>query len=173
MKKNIIVIVVLAFFGVMTFPSCRTISYQARGIDIDKQSVDATPTVVDIRVDINNRISYHDEDFVKYSQSKGQSHTEELALNAAKYACITRNNIDILVDPVYKITFKGKKKAKIDITGLAGYYVNARSLFQDIKSLETFSMDDVKKYIIFNNPELIKSDESSVNITVSDSDKEH
>lgn len=171
MKKNITIIVVLAVFAVLAFPSCKTVSYQARGIDIEKHSVEATPTVVDIRVDMNNRISYHDEDFVKYSQSVGQSQTEELALNAAKYACITRNNIDILVDPVYKITFKGKKKAKIEITGLAGYYVNARSIFQDVKSLETFSMDDVKKYIIFNNPQLIKSDESSVNITISDSEK--
>lgn len=169
MKKNIISIVVIAVFAVMAFSSCKTVSYQARGINIDKQTVESTPTIVDVRVDMSKRVFYHDEDFVKYPQSKGQSQTEELALNAAKYACITRNNIDILVDPVYKITFKGNKKAKIEITGLAGYYENARTLFQDIKSLEKFSMDDVKKYIIFNNPNLIKSDESSVNITVSDS----
>ena len=171
MKNNNIAFIVLAFFVITSLSSCKTVSYQARGIDIDNQMIEATPTVVDIRVDMDKRITYHDEDFVKYSQSAGQSQTEELALNAAKYACITRNNIDILVDPIYKITFRGKKKAKIEITGLAGYYTNARSLFQDVKSLETFSMDDVKKYIIFNNPQLIKSDASSVNVTITDSDK--
>ena len=171
MNKKVFTIIAFAICFVMAFSSCKTVSYQARGIDIDLKTVEMSTTMVDVRVDMDKRITYHDDDFVKYAQAKGQKEIERLALNAAKYECIIRNHIDILVDPVYKITFKGKNKAKIEITGLAGYYENARSLYQDVNSLKNFSMDEVKKYIIFNNPELIKTEESSVNITVSDSKK--
>lgn len=171
MNKKLFSTITLAIFVMVALSSCKSISYQARGIEIDNQSVETTPTVVDVRVDMDKRITYRDEHFVKYSQAKGMKETEKLALNAAKYECIVRNNIDILVDPVYKITFKGKNKAKIEITGLAGYYNNARSWIQDVNTFKDFSMDDVKKYIIFNNPELMKSEESSVNITVSEPQK--
>ena len=63
------------------------------------------------------------------------------------------------------------KKDKIELTGYAGYYKNARSLYDDVKSLEKYSMDEVKKYIIFNNPSLLQNNEAPVNITFPNDNK--
>ncbi len=165
MKKNYISIVLLVVFAALTFSSCLTTSYEIRGLGIDDQPVISSPTLVDVRVDMSKRIKYADQDFVKYSSSSMEQ-TEKMALAAAKYACITENNIDILVDPIYKIQFKGKKKAKIELTGLAGYYDNARSIYENVKEFQDFTLDDVKKYIIFNNPELLQTEGAPINITI-------
>ena len=173
MKKYIFSIIFAAAVVSLAFTSCKSVSYQARGVKIENQNIISTPTVVDIQVDMTKRVSYSDNGFVKYPQSVGKNQTEQLALNAARYACITQNNIDVVVDPVYKITFKGMacKKAKIELTGYAGYYKNARTIYDDVKSLEKYSMDDVKKYIIFNNPSLLQNNELPVNITFPNNDK--
>lgn len=165
MKKHILSLVVISVFAVLAFSSCKTISYQARGLDIENQTVVSTQTVVDIRVDLSKRVTYVDQKFVKYS-SNSMKKTEEQALAAAKYKCITENNIDVVVDPVYKITFKGKNKAKIELTGLGGYYENARSMYNDVQSFKDIKMEDVEKYILFNNPELMQPAGAPVNITV-------
>lgn len=133
---------------------------------MEYQTIATTPTVVDVRVDLNRKVSYEDQRFVKYPESRGRRNTEQLALRAAKYNCITINHIDVVVDPVYKITYKGKKKAKIELTGYAGFYENPRTLFNDIESLKKYTMDDIQKYILFNNPELMQPVGAPVNITV-------
>ena len=105
MKNNTISIVILAFAICLGLSSCKTISYQSRGVSIVNQDIISTPTVVDIYVDLNKRIVYSDDHYVKYASSS-KEHTEQLALNAARYNCIITNNIDVVVDPVYKISFK-------------------------------------------------------------------
>lgn len=168
--KKILSIAIVSFFAVVAFSSCKTISYQARSLEIKDQAVVTTPTMVDVRVDVNKRVNYSDPDFVRYPSSKIKN-TEEMALTAAKYKCIVENKIDVLVDPVYKITFKGKKKAKVELTGLAGYYENARSMYNDVNSLKDFKMEDVQKFILFNNPELMQPVGAPVNITVPPANK--
>jgi len=166
MNKNIFFVAAVCIVAAVAFSSCKTVSYQARGMEVEHQTINSTPTVVDVRVDLNRRVSYADQRFVKYPQSKGMKNTEELALQAARYNCITMNHIDVVVDPVYKITFKGKKKAKIELTGFAGFYENPRTLINDIESLKKYTMDDVQKYILFNNPELMQPEGAPVNVTV-------
>jgi len=165
MSKKILSVVVVSVLAVLAFSSCKTFSYQARGMDIKNQAVVSTPTVVDVQVDVNKRITYSDPHFVKYSVTRGHT-LEELALAAAKYNCIVQNNIDVVVDPVYKITYKGKNKAKVELTGLAGYYRNARNMYEDVQSLKDFKIEDIQKFNYFNNPELMQPLGAPVNITI-------
>lgn len=166
MNKNILFVAAVCLFAAMAFSSCKTFSYQARGVEVENKTINSSPTVVDVRVDLNRRVSYADQRYVKYPQSKGIKNTEELALQAARYNCITMNHIDVVVDPIYKISFKGKKKAKIELTGYAGFYENPRTLVNDIETIKKYTMDDIQKYILFNNPELMQPVGAPVNITV-------
>lgn len=163
MKKNIFTFVAV-IIAVLLFTSCKSVSYQARNVDVINRNIVSSPTVVDINVDLTKRVSYSDQYFVKYPQAIGKNQVEECALQAARYNCIMQNNIDVVVDPVYKISFKGKNKAKIELTGIAGYYKDPRSIYNDVKSFEKIDMETVKKYLYFNNPTLIQQ-EGNVNIT--------
>lgn len=165
MKNHSIIIIIAAIALCFGFNSCKSVYYQSRGVAIQNQDIVSTPTVVDIQVDLTKRITYSDAHYVSYPSSSKEQ-TEQLALNAARYNCIVNNNIDVLVDPVYKISFKkGFTKAKIELTGYAGYYQNPRTLYDDVNSLQKFSMDDIKKYILFNNPTLLQNETSPINIS--------
>lgn len=149
----------------LCFTSCKTFSYKARSIYIANQNIKSTPTVVDVQVDLTKRITYEDKHYVKY-QSSSKQETEKLALNHAQYNCIIENDIDVVVDPIYSISFnKNYRQAKVKLTGYAGYYKNARTLYEDVKFLEKYSIDDIKKYILFNNPDLIRNENVPINIT--------
>ena len=72
-----------------------------------------------------------------------------------KYNTIVNNNIDVLVDPIYKIEYKfGQYKASL--TGYAGYYVNSRTIYEDMEQLRLYSHDDIEKYLILHQPEVLK-----------------
>lgn len=164
MKKNIYLFVA-AISIALIFTSCKsTYYYQARNINVQNKDVISTPTIVDIKVDLTKRVSYSDQKFVKYPQAITKNQIAECALQAARYNCIMQNNIDVVVDPVYKIYFKGKNKAKIELTGYAGYYQNSRTLSNDVKTFENIDMETIKKYIYFNNPTLIQND-GNINIS--------
>ena len=77
------------------------------------------------------------------------------AMQEAKYKAITGNDIDILVDMVYKVEKKGGKYS-VTVTGFAGYYKNSRTLYEDIELMSKIRKEDVEKYLILHNPETIK-----------------
>ena len=165
MKNNSTFIIIAIIALCLGITSCKSVYYQSRGIAIQNQDIVSTPTVVDIQVDLTKRITYSDDHYVTYPSSSKEQ-TERLALEAVRYNCITTNNIDVIVDPVYKISFKKNfKKAKVELTGYAGYYQNPRTLYDDVNSLQKFSMDDIKKYILFNNPVTLQNETAPVNIT--------
>lgn len=141
MKHNIITLVVVA----IAFCSCSTYHYTSREAFINNHNIEATPTVVDVRVDYKKRIT------VTSSECK----TLDEALNEARYNALIDNNIDVLVDMVYKVIQTGRRYKAI-VTGFAGYYTNSRTFYEDIKLLQNVTMEDVEKYLILHNPEVIK-----------------
>ena len=76
-------------------------------------------------------------------------------MQEAKYLAIVNNNIDFLVDLVYKVEKKGSK-FRVTVTGFAGYYKNSRTLYEDIKLMGDVDKEDVEKYLMLHNPETIK-----------------
>lgn len=140
---QILVVAVLA----MIATGCTTYSYTSRSVSI-AQSMDVQPTttLVDVRPDFNKRIN------VSSSWCKS---TQE-AMGEVKYKAINENNIDIVVDPIYKITTKGRK-CMVTLTGFAGYYVNPRTMMQDIQQLNDVEKADIEKFLILKqDPQIIK-----------------
>lgn len=131
--------------GAAILCSCSTYKYTARQISVDKQNITLSPTIVDVEVDYTKRVA-------------ATSHlckTQSEAVQEAQYLAITNNNIDIVVDLMYKIEKRGMKY-RASVTGFAGYYKNSRTLYEDIKLLEDIKTEDVEKYIILHNNEAIK-----------------
>lgn len=141
MKKNIILILSVA----VLVCSCSTYQYTSRETFIDNHNISATPTVVDVEVDYTKRIS----------ETSRRCKTQAEALQEAKYNAIVNNKIDVLVDMVYKIE-KHSRRYQATISGFAGYYKNSRTFYEDIKLLENVDREDVEKYLILHNPEVIK-----------------
>ena len=140
MKKIIIVSVALAIFC-----SCSTYRYSARNVSIENHNISATPTVVDVEVDYTRRIL----------ETSRKCKTQVEAMQEAKYLAITNNKIDILVDMIYKIEKRGLKYIAT-VSGFAGHYKNSRSLYEDIKLLKDVGKEDVEKYLILHNPEVLQ-----------------
>ena len=141
MKRTSIIILAAA----VCLCSCSTYKYSAREVFVDRQNIITAPTVVDVDVDYTKRIT----------ETSRKCKTQSEAMQEAKYKAITGNDIDILVDMVYKVEKKGGKYS-VTVTGFAGYYKNSRTLYEDIELMSKIRKEDVEKYLILHNPETIK-----------------
>ena len=129
--------------------SCSTYQYTARQTTIERQNITMAPTIVDVKPDYTKRV----EVTSKWCKTKDE------ALNECKYNAITTNKIDVVVDPIFKIEYnKGQlsRPYKATLTGFAGYYVNSRTLYEDIAKLKEFSREDIEKYLILHQPEVLQ-----------------
>lgn len=143
--KRIQILIVALLAIVVT--SCTTYSYTSRSVSI-AQSMDVQPTstLVDVKPDFSKRIS----------ESSSWCKSADEAMGQAKYNAISNNKIDIVVDPIYKLTYKGRKCMAV-LTGFAGYYVNPRTILEDIKQLKDVDKAEIEKYLIMEqNPQIIK-----------------
>lgn len=134
-------------------------SYTSRVATIsDKAEINPISKVVDIRVDFNKRITEKSQPCTTLDEAK----------SSAQYQAIINNKIDIVVDPIYKFTFTGDKYTA-ELTGFAGYYENARSIYDELGEMKNLSKEDIEKYLMLYNPSVLKylktsEDGSIVNI---------
>lgn len=151
MKKNLII---LAVVGIMILASsCSSVnSFTSRQIDVERYNIQATPLVVDVRMDLSKKISIEK---VFKNKTLGKLNAKESAMEATRYECINSNNIDIIVDPIYKVVLE-KKKTTVSLTGYAGYYENPRTVTKDIENYKNTDMEGVKKYFMINFPQQVK-----------------
>ena len=141
MKK----ILILFFAAAAALCSCSTYQSTSRETGIRRQDIVVSPTVVDVKVDYTKRIN----------ETSKRCKTKAEAMDEARYLAITKNNIDVVVDLIYKIE-KRSRKYQATITGFAGYYMNSRTFYEDVKLLHEVDKADVEKYLILHNPEVIK-----------------
>lgn len=142
MKKLSIFVAVL--FAAILMSSCSTYTFTSRSTEIEKQKIATSSLVVDIRPDFAQRINVE----------SGRWKTAQEACNEAKYLAVTANNCDVIVDPIYKIEKRGSK-FKAYLTGFAGYFQNPRTLIDDIKLFKDVKQEDINKYLILQDPEII------------------
>ena len=85
--------------------------------------------VVDIDIDLSKKVN----------GTSAKHATKQAAFDEAYYNCITLNNIDVVVDPIWKrsnrrpfftasFPFFFVKRYVAEVTGFSGYYKNARTL---------------------------------------------
>jgi uncharacterized lipoprotein YajG len=135
--------------SVLMLSGCSTYQYTSRQTNVQREDITMSPTIVDVRPDYEKRIEV----------TSGWCKTKETAMDECRYIAIVNNKIDVVVDPIFKVEYRkghGPKKYKATLTGFAGYYTNSRTLFEDIERLKNFSREDIEKYLILQNPEVLK-----------------
>lgn len=144
MKKIFIPFVV---FVLVITSACSSTSYTYRSVDISKDDVIAQQVVVDLKLDLKNKITT--------TSSKRNSVNE--AVEEAYYKAITENNIDVVVDPIFEVKstdkilfFGGKSTAKL--TGFGAKYDNARNKLDAVKELKSIDTTDVKNFDALYGP---------------------
>ena len=142
--KKILTFAVCAFL----FASCTVYQYTGRDAAVNRQDIQATPTIVDVKADFSKRVS----------ATSDWQRTKEDAMAQARYKAITENNIDIVVDPIYEIQFrahKARKKYKVTMTGFAGSYANARTPVEDIETIKKYSREEIENYLLLHRSDLV------------------
>ena len=89
MKKAVVILLASVAF---LCSSCTAYRYTARQVAVENHDIVASPTIVDVAVDYTKRIS----------ETSHRCKSVAEALQEAKYKAITNNDIDIIVDMIYK-----------------------------------------------------------------------
>lgn len=154
MKK---IILPLAILGIV-ITSCSSTQYTYRSSDISNQSIIANQAVVDIALNVKNKLE----------STSSKRNTPNEAMDEAYYKAITTNNIDIVVDPIFEVItsdkilfWGGKSTAKL--TGFGAKFENSRSKIDAIKELKSVDTSDVKKFnaIYYNSSKGINNSSNS------------
>ncbi len=139
--KNKILLIFVSF----TLTSCSFYQYTSRQINVEKQDIILSPTIVDVKVDYSKRVN----------ETSKRCKTQQEAMEEARYLAVTNNQIDIVVDPIVKVE-RRLRRYQVTLTGFAGYYVNSRSLYDDIRQTKDLSREDIKKYFMIHRPETLR-----------------
>ena len=132
----------------LALTSCTIYQYTGRDTAIQRQNIQATPTIVDVRADFNKRVS----------ATSGWHRTQAEALAECNYLAITDNNIDIVVDPIYQIEcrpHKMRNKYKASLTGFGGFYVNSRTPMEDMNQIKNFTREEIENWLLLHGTEIL------------------
>ena len=125
---------------------CSTYQYSSRSVGVDNRNVGAKETAAELIVDYNRSVTATSD----YQMSKQE------AIKEAEYLCITQNNIDVLVDPIFKIEYTPlelKKKYRATVTGYAGTYVIAAA---GVDAVKDYKIEEIEKYKLLTDPDFSK-----------------
>ena len=138
----------LASLCAIALSSCTIYQYTGRDASINRQNIQATPTIVDVKADFTKRVN----------TTSNWQRTAEQAMEECKYLAITANNIDIVVDPIYQIQVrphKIRKKFKATLTGFGGYYINSRNPMEDMNLIKNFTREEIENYLLLHQSEMM------------------
>ena len=128
--------------------SCTIYQYTGRDAAIQRQNLQATATIVDVKADFTKRVN----------ATSGWCPSREEAMAECKYMAITTGNIDIVVDPIYQIQYrphKLRKKFKATLTGFGGYYINSRTPLEDMEQIKNLTREQIENYLLMHGTEIL------------------
>jgi hypothetical protein len=137
MKKSILFFV----FASMLFGACGTFQFTSRRVEVANASVQTVPMVADLKVDFSKKITTYSSWMKSVSEAKGDAYLK----------AITENNIDVLVDPIYKVESKPRflvffPRSQATVYGFAGMYENPRSKVAVINEMADVDKLNIEKY---------------------------
>lgn len=139
-KKNLLIAVVLGCIALVQV-GCTSYSYTSRSTKVNRQDINSTEQTADIKVDYQKTVTAT-SDFQKFpSQAKQQ----------AIYQCIMDNDIDVLVDPIFRIEKRGLSGYRATVVGFAGYYKVGKNGLEQILD-RRYSKEDIEKYLLLTDP---------------------
>ncbi len=138
---------IIAALVALSFSACSMYQHTSRQTEILNQPILTNKTVVDVRCDFTKRV---------VAESRWAK-TKEEAMQEANYNAIVNNNIDIVVSPIYSLQFKKRNKVKANLTGLAGYFENQRTITTKelVQELKDVDQKDIEKYLLLYKDELV------------------
>lgn len=122
----------------------------ARSIDIQRENANQGALDAELQVDLTKKVSA-----VSMMQN-----SKKAAIVNAYYDCISENNIDVVVDPIIKITrfpSFSLKQYKAEIEGFGGKYIKIENAFENIKKFDSIDINSIVKYKLMTEPDFYKS----------------
>jgi hypothetical protein len=135
--RNNILFILCAFL----LASCGTYQFTSRKVEVAHSPIQSNPMVADLKVDFSKKITTYSSWMKSTSEAKGDAYLK----------AITENNIDVLVDPIYRIESKPRflfffRRSQATVYGFAGTYENPRSKLTMISELSSIEKENIEKY---------------------------
>ena len=139
-KKTLFLALVLGGMMLMQV-GCSSYSYTSRSTDVSKRVINSTEATADLVIDYKKKVSAS-SDYLKFpNQAKQQ----------AIYQCIVKNDIDVLVDPIFEVEKRGSNyRAKV--LGFAGYYQEGVNELDEV-IIKNYEKEDIEKFLLLTDPE--------------------
>ncbi len=117
-------------------------SYTSRVATIENRDIASSAMSADMEADFSKIVT---------AKSEPQQTKADAVLNA-QYKCIMENKIDIIVDPIYKVTIvENGAKYVVELTGYAGYYKKAATS-NPVEEMKNYKVEDIEKYKLLTDP---------------------
>ncbi|MBR1877519.1 MAG: hypothetical protein IJ814_00790 [Paludibacteraceae bacterium] len=129
----------------MSLASCTTYQFTARQTEINRRQMDTKNQRAALQIDYNHKVT----------ATSNYQITRKDAIAEAEFMCIEAEQIDVVVDPIYKIEFnpfKFKKNFRATIIGFAGKYEEKENLLDESKK---YTIEDIEKYKLLYDPSFL------------------
>ena len=129
----------------MFLASCTTYQFTARQTEINRRQMDTKNQRAAVQIDYNHKVT----------ATSNYQITRKDAIAEAEFMCIQNENIDVVVDPIYKIEFnpfKFKKNYRATIIGFVGKYEQKENLLDESKK---YTIEDIEKFKLLYDPDFL------------------
>ena len=141
MKKSFSILAVVSCVALLMC-SCHTYTYTSRSRKVNQRNISEAHLTAQLNVD-----------FTKTVEGTSTTHRSiRAAKKNAEYNAITSNKIDVLVDPIFKVTRSSFNKYMATVIGYAGYYKETRTKKEIVQEMEDVSVETIEKYKLLNDP---------------------
>lgn len=140
MKRQLLKLLPLLAIALLT--GCSTYQYTSRYMGVDRRPIRTKEMSAEVLVDFTSKVS----------ATSNYCLTKNDAIREAEYMCMIKYDIDVVVDPVFKIEYSPselKRKYRATVIGFGGTYVNAPT---GVDAVVGYDMEDVEKYKLMTDP---------------------
>ena len=123
----------------LAMTSCSTYQYTARQTNVNQRSIGATEQMAGLTVNYDREVT----------ATSDYQLTKKDAVSEAEFRCIQESKIDVVVDPMFKIEYKLKKRFRATIIGFAGSYKEAPTRIEESKQ---YTLEEIEKYKLLYDP---------------------
>lgn len=128
---------------VLMLSSCATVQYTSRQVDVNRSNIASEQQVTQLEVDWNHQVT----------ATSNYQPTRQEAAKEAEFLCLQEENIDVVVDPIFKFQYEPLRtlgRWKATVVGYAGKYRD--TLTTGVEAAQKYEMEDIEKYKMLTDP---------------------
>ena len=131
----------LLLLGVVALSRCTAYQYSARQTNVARRSINTYEQMASIDVDYSKQVT----------ATSNFHQTKKTAIHEAEFLCLQENNIDVIVDPIYKVKRRplGIRKYQAVVVGFAGMYKVEPTVLDKSKQ---YTLEEIEKYRLLTDP---------------------